>query len=135
MIFVDTAYLHALVKSGDHLSPRARAWAGVLAGPLLTTDYVLWELMNGLSKVPDRPIVHALIADIRKSASWQLITASASLFNRGLALHRQSADKEWSLTDCISFLVMRERHISQALTHDRHFEQAGFEALLRRDPP
>ncbi len=44
-------------------------------------------------------------------------------------------DQEWSLTDCISFIVMQQRGISPALTYDHHFEQAGFEALLRRDPP
>src|SRR6266851_7667037 len=54
---------------------------------------------------------------------------------RYLRLHAQRLDKEWSLTDCISFVVMERRGISRALAHDQHFEQAGFEALLRRDPP
>jgi predicted nucleic acid-binding protein len=49
--------------------------------------------------------------------------------------HERAQDKEWSLTDCISFLLMRERGIHEALTHDHHFEQAGFVALLRSDPP
>jgi predicted nucleic acid-binding protein len=53
------------------------------------------------------------------------------LFKRGVELFRTRRDKEWSLTDCISFLVMQQRGISDALTHDHHFEQAGFTILLR----
>jgi predicted nucleic acid-binding protein len=61
---------------------------------------------------------------------WDLIAASNDLFARGLALHQQHGDKEWSLTDCVSFVIMRERGIHKALTHDHHFEQAGFERCL-----
>lgn len=46
-------------------------------------------------------------------------------------MYRERTDKSWSLTDCMSFLIMRKRHIKTALAHDRHFEQAGFTALLR----
>ena len=47
------------------------------------------------------------------------------------AMHKERSDKSWSLTDCISFVVMGEHGITDALTGDRHFEQAGFRALLR----
>jgi predicted nucleic acid-binding protein len=57
-----------------------------------------------------------------------------SHFTAGLQLHRERQDKDWSLTDCISFIVTRRREIQHALTYDHHFVQAGFEALLRRDP-
>jgi len=53
------------------------------------------------------------------------------LFERGVGLFRQRPDKEWSLTDCISFVVMRDASLTEALTGDHHFEQAGFSALLR----
>jgi predicted nucleic acid-binding protein len=53
---------------------------------------------------------------------------------KGLSLHQSRPDKHWSLTDCISFVVMQDRAVQQALAFDYHFEQAGFEALLRRDP-
>jgi len=59
------------------------------------------------------------------------LPASQELFERGLNLYRQRPDKDWSLTDCISFVVMREHGVTKALTADRHFEQAGFAILLR----
>jgi uncharacterized protein len=65
----------------------------------------------------------------------ELLADSPELWEAGIRLHAERADKEWSLTDCISFIVMRERGIAQALAYDHHFEQAGFQALLRRDPP
>ncbi len=58
----------------------------------------------------------------------------ADLYHRGLNLYGDRPDKEWSLTDCISFAVMSEQHIVEALTRDRHFKQAGFVALFA-DPP
>jgi len=101
----------------------------------MTTDYVLWELLNGFSAPDDRSKCHEALDEIRAADGWVLIGASPELFEAGILHHRQHSDKEWSLTDCISFVVMRQRDIQQALTHDHHFEQAGFEALLRRDPP
>jgi predicted nucleic acid-binding protein len=60
---------------------------------------------------------------------------SEQLFAAGVRLLAERTDKEWSLTDCLSFIVLAERGITRALTYDHLFEQAGFEALLRRDPP
>jgi predicted nucleic acid-binding protein len=53
------------------------------------------------------------------------------LYDAGIELYRLRPDKDWSLTDCISFVVMAKRGISAALPADRHFEQAGFTALLK----
>jgi predicted nucleic acid-binding protein len=135
MIFVDTGYLWALLDKRDQLHTRAAAWHLRLSEPLVVTEYILWEMVNGFSTGEDRPKAHAAIDDIRTSADWQMLPASDDLFTTGLILHRRHADKDWSLTDCISFLVMKEGGIVRALTYDHHFEQAGFEALLRRDPP
>jgi hypothetical protein len=77
----------------------------------------------------------ALIAQLRASQDCEIVAATEALFNEGLDLHAQRPDKEWSLTDCISFIVMPRRSVRRALTPDHHFEQAGFEALLRHDPP
>jgi len=136
MIFVDTSYIWALIDKRDQLHSRAAAWQTVVTEGLVTTEYVLWEMLNGFSASADRQIAHAALDDIRTSSNgWKIVEASLELFDLGINLHRAHGDKDWSLTDCISFIVMRERGIQQALTHDHHFEQAGFDALLRRDPP
>jgi predicted nucleic acid-binding protein len=75
-----------------------------------------------------------LLEVIRTSPEYIVLQATAPLFDAGLTLHAQRPDKEWSLTDCISFVVMEQRGIAEALAYDHHFEQAGFVALLRRDP-
>jgi len=65
------------------------------------------------------------------SPSLLVMPVGQDLARRGLELFCHRADKEWSWTDCISFLVMEERRLRQALTTDEHFEQAGYVALLR----
>jgi predicted nucleic acid-binding protein len=92
------------------------------------------ELVNALSDPADRAKVHAAVAEIRSSENWEMVEGSRLLFSETVLFHRRRSDKHWSLTDCASFIVMQERGVSSALAHDRHFEQAGFEALLRRDP-
>jgi predicted nucleic acid-binding protein len=135
MIFVDTGYLLALLNPRDELFQRAQRWGAAVHEPLLITEYVLCELVNTFSAPLDRPKAHAVIDEIRLSANWELIYATPQLFSEGLSRHRARPDKDWSLTDCISFHLMEQRGLQQALAFDHHFEQAGFEALLRRDPP
>jgi predicted nucleic acid-binding protein len=61
----------------------------------------------------------------------EIVPATMEWFERGMELYEGRPDKEWSLTDCISFAVMTERGVSDALTNDHHFEQAGFRILLK----
>jgi predicted nucleic acid-binding protein len=135
MILVDSGFLLALAQPADALHGRAVAWAGSLSEALLVTDYVLCETVNGLSKRADRPRAHRIVEAISDDPNYTVVPASSDLFAAGLRLHRERLDKEWSLTDCISFHLMRERAITRALAYDIHFQQAGFEALLRSDPP
>lgn len=134
MIFLDTGYLIALLNPRDELHPRAQAWANRLDGSLLLTDYILWETINFFSSPTEKPKVHALVEQLRADTAFEILPATTVLFEAGLRLHRERADKAWSLTDCVSFVVMHERGVTQALAFDQHFEQAGFEALLRRNP-
>jgi predicted nucleic acid-binding protein len=67
---------------------------------------------------------------MRQRGETRIVEASADLFWRGFELYGQRTDKDWSLTDCISFVVMRDEDLTGALTGDHHFEQAGFTALL-----
>jgi len=135
MIFVDTSYLVAAAVPHDALHARAKAWSTVLSQPLVTTDFVVCEFFNQLSGAPDRKRAHAMLQWLEDTPGTEIKEANRTLLIAGLRLHAARADKEWSLTDCISFEVMRTSGIGQALTYDHHFEQAGFDALLRRDPP
>jgi predicted nucleic acid-binding protein len=135
MILLDTGYFIALFTPDDDLYERAAAWSLHLNEPLLVTEYVLLECVNSFSLPKDRPSAHALIEHVRADPTCEVVPASHQFFEAGLRLHRERPDKEWSLTDCISFALMGERGIRRALAYDHHFEQAGFEALLRRDPP
>jgi len=128
VILADAGYLIALFSRDDELHGRAVAWAASLV-----TEYVAWECVNFLSRPRHRQTAHAIVAWARAECEW--LDATGELFQAGLKLHRERPDKAWSLTDCISFYVMSERGMTRALAYDLHFEQAGFEALLRRDPP
>lgn len=134
MILIDTGYLIAVMRPRDQLHPRALAWSRALHDRLLVTEYVLWETINELCAPPERAAVHLMLAEVRADRSCRVVDATPALFEAGVRLHAQRADKAWSLTDCISFHLMREQGITGALAYDHHFEQAGFDALLRRDP-
>lgn len=134
MIFLDTGYVVAVLRPRDALHARALAWSRRLKEPLMTTELVLWEAVNHFSAPVDRPKIHKFISLVRSRPAYSIIPASSELLEAGLKMHRDYADKAWSLTDCISFHVMRERGVNRALAFDQHFEQAGFDAMLRRDP-
>ena len=74
-----------------------------------------------------------LLYALEHDPSVEVLPLSEALFRQGFGLYRQRLDKEWGLTDCISFMVMQERGITEALTADHHFRQAGFLALLAGD--
>lgn len=135
MIFVDTSHLIALAIREDELHPIARAWSRQLAGPFLTTEFVLWEFINRLSSQRHRTRAHAFIKHLRINPRFRIVPLDRALFQNGVMLHSARQDKNWSLTDCISFVVMDERGIRDALPNDRHFEQAGYRVLLREMPP
>jgi predicted nucleic acid-binding protein len=135
MILVDTGFLLALAQPTDALHGRALAWARFLSDSLVVSEYVVWEVVNHLSKPADRGRGHRIVWHVTTEPSYQFLPATAGLFQAGLKLHQQRLDKEWSLTDCISFTIMHQHGIARALAYDQHFEQAGFEALLRTDPP
>jgi hypothetical protein len=134
-VFMDTSFLLALASPRDELHRRAIMWRYVLTGPLVTTEFILLELADGLAGRKLNPTAVSIIEGLRKGPDTEIIAAESLWIARGFQLYRQRADKMWSLTDCISFEIMKDRGITDALTHDHHFEQAGFRALLRHDPP
>jgi uncharacterized protein len=134
-VFLDTSYLLALVVESDENHARALAWRNALRVPFVTTEFVLIELADGLSKRATRHLACGVIDSIRMGRGVTVVKPTRELILRGYTLYKRSRDKSWSLTDCISFELMYDRHLTDALTHDHHFEQARLRALLRSDPP
>ena len=97
----------------------------------MLTDFILIELGATLSRPPLRDLFVRLLAAIRSDPNVSILEASRESLDRGLMLFSQRPDKDWSVTDCISFDVMREFAITEALTADHHFEQAGLTILLK----
>jgi len=128
--FGDSFYFLALYSRNDSAHSRAVQFARDLKGTLVTTDWVLTEVADALSSPLQRIGCIALIKDLRQSRHIDVVPASRALFEKGWDLYQRRLDKDWSLTDCISFVVMQERGVTEVLIGDRHFEQAGFRALL-----
>jgi len=132
VVFADTGYWEAVLNPNDKLHVKARQVSASLGkARFLTTEMVLDELLAALSKVPVRSFAVSGVQMIRSNPNVEVIPQTSLQFSAGFDVYRSAADKEWSLTDCASFNVMRERGLTEALAHDHHFEQAGFVALLR----
>lgn len=99
---------------------------------MLVTDAVLLEVGNSLAR-SHRQEAAGGIEQLLTSNDVEVVHLTPQLFEQGLALYRTHRDKAWSLVDCISFIVIREAGVTAALTSDRHFEQTGFQALMRED--
>ena len=97
---------------------------------LITTRAVVLEIGNALAKLRYRSAAVQLLRALEEDPNVEIVPLSEELYKRGLQLYRERLDKEWSLTDCISITVMQERGLTEALTTDKHFQQAGFEVLL-----
>jgi len=130
-VFADTSFYVATVSAKDDRHELALDLSQRTHGTVVTTHYVLLELGNWLRQTGDRDVFVSLLENVRADDLTIVVPASEELFERGVELYRQREDKEWSLTDCISFVVMHDHGISEALTADSHFEQAGFVAQLR----
>lgn len=98
---------------------------------LVTTRAVVLEIGNALAKLRYRKAAIELLESLESDPAVEIVPLSEELYRRAFELYGQRQDKEWGITDCISFVVIRERRIQAALTTDEHFEQAGVRALLR----
>lgn len=129
-VFADTSFYAAIVNRRDQHHVRAKEVAATIAGPIVTTEFVLLETANFCVEGSRRSVYLELIANLRSAPSVEIVPATSERFQQGLELFATRPDKDWSLTDCISFALMQERGLTTALTADRNFEQAGFVALL-----
>lgn len=130
-VFVDAWYYLALFSKDDEAHEAVVRWSKEVKRPIVTTDFVLLEVGNVLKRGPARGWLIEIVRSLRGDPDATVVPASRELVDQGLRLFGQRADKEWSLTDCISFVVMREHGIAEVLTGDHHFEQAGFTILLK----
>ena len=128
-VFADTFFYQALLDERDPLHRQVMA-ESKLNRMIVTTEFIVLELGNAFSRAEDHSDFLALLAGMRASPRTKIIPLDSQLLQRGLELFAQRADKNWSLTDCISFIVMQEHDLKEALTEDRHFEQAGFKAIF-----
>jgi len=130
-VFADTSYYVALMSEHDQHHADALAHSQAFYGEIITTDFVLVEVGNWLSRTADRPAFLRLLESLRADPQTTVIAATRDLFDAGRSLFARRMDKDWSLTDCISFWAMRHHGLTDVLTADHHFEQAGFRVLLR----
>jgi uncharacterized protein len=136
LIFVDTSAWYAVEVEDDINHELAcKLLANIASGKhgiSVTTDYVLDETLTLLRSRRDLASSLGFIDKIRKSRSVRVFWIDEGLFDRALELFRKSDGKPWSFTDCTSFALMRELSVFQAFTFDKHFREAGFQALQGR---
>ena len=129
--FADTFYYPAIINADGASHERAVRASGRVSGQVVTTGWVLTEVADALAAPQQRGDFLALLRALKDDPEVTIVPTTDDLFGRGVDLYARRPDKDWSLTDCISFVVMQERGIAEALTGDHHFEQAGFAALLK----
>jgi hypothetical protein len=137
-LFLDTSYVQALLNPRDSHHPRAKSLAArVKQSPeVVITEAVLAEVGNALSRTPGlRRHAAEFIRGCYGEPNMSVVAVDTTLLTRALDLFERRSDKEWGLTDCISFVVMRDRGLHDAATEDRHFQQAGFRALMADAEP
>lgn len=135
-IFLDTSFSIALAIAKDEFHDRAIDLANTIEAEnikIVTTQAVFLEIGNALSKLKYRQSAVETIQRLESDLNTAIISLTDDLYEEGFELFRNRHDKEWGLIDCISFVVMDEQGITEALTADEHFVQAGFRALLRED--
>lgn len=133
-VFADTGYWIALLDPQDTLHSKAINLSSPLSQvQIFTSEMVLTEILNHFSKRGNflRYAATSLIESLQENPAITIIPQTDSIFQQALILYKQRPDQAWSHTDCSSFCIMQQQNILEALAYDKHFEQAGFIALLR----
>lgn len=130
-VFADACYYLALLMERDQYAKPAREFTADYLGQFVTTTAVLTEVGNALARTSQRSAFIPFVDFLADSSVVDIAHASFREWDRAARLYDARPDKTWSLTDCLSFIVMQDRGITEALTADRHFEQAGFTVLLK----
>ncbi len=130
LTFADTFYFLAILNTKDAAHRKAVEFSECNDTALLTTAWVLTELADALADLRHRRVFRKFLDGLRADPNTIIVPPSPELFEQGVDRYNARNDKEWSLTDCISFVVMEQYDIAEALTGDHHFEQAGFQTIL-----
>jgi predicted nucleic acid-binding protein len=132
-VFLDTSFVIALVNKDDPYHARAKALDDELLGEgaiLLLHWGILFEIADGFARLARRSVGLRLLARLTGEEGYEIAPVTELLLQEALDLYRSRNDKEWGLTDCTSFVLMRQRGVAEALTSDIHFSQSGFRSLL-----
>lgn len=129
--FADSSYYFALFNPRDDAHAIASSITRTLRRPIVTTSWILTEIGDGLAATNARKLFAPFVDRLKLIPSMTIIPTEDALFLEGIHLYDSRLDKTWSVTDCISFLVMRRYAIFDALTTDHHFAQAGFTVMLK----
>jgi predicted nucleic acid-binding protein len=132
-VFLDTSYILALENKDDAHHDRALALENELLrenAALLLHWGILFEIADGYARIARRARGLQLLDKIITEEGYRICPITESLFQDALGLYRGRPDKDWGLTDCLSFVLMKQQGIAEALSADVHFRQAGFTALL-----
>jgi predicted nucleic acid-binding protein len=129
--FIDTVFIQALLNRQDQYHQKALAFFPRLrtSAEVWVTEAILVEVGNALSAT-HRGAAVQFIEQCYLTSNLRVVTIERKLFTQALTLYKNRPDKTWGLTDCISFIVMDEQGLTEAVTADRHFLQAGYRALL-----
>jgi predicted nucleic acid-binding protein len=130
-VFADSFYFFALLNEHDASHASAAEFTSQFRGRILTTGWIITELGDGMARSSSRGIFVQLYRESLAKPDLVIVPCTEELLSAGINFYAARADKDWSLTDCISFVVMQREGITEALTADHHFEQAGFVPLLR----
>jgi uncharacterized protein len=131
IFFADTSFFVAFLNPGDVHHDAAAEYIESFEGTILTTQWVLAELGNYLCKEHTRKLFAAFVRELAADKLFHVEEANDEYFQLALELYDHRPDKEWSFVDCTSFMMMRRRSITTALSADHHFEQAGYVILLK----
>lgn len=133
-VFLDTSFAIDLSAVTDQNHRKAVQIANQIEADgtrLVTTQAILLEIGNALSKQRYRDSAIQLLESLEADTHVEIVVLTKALYRAAFDLFRNRPDKEWGLMDCCSFVVMQTQGITDALTADEHFSQAGFRALLR----
>jgi uncharacterized protein len=129
--FADSSYYLAILVPEDVNHAAAQAIALHLRRPVVTSEFIILEVGNFLSAPKSRGKFAKFLGSLQRDPNTEIVRLSSDLLRRGVELYNARPDKAWSITDCVSFTIMQDRDLTDALTADHHFEQAGFVALLK----